>query len=65
MPVEEIRAESPIKTIPEIIGEPTYKAINEVREALYTNSAAILMNLGGGRNGRIGLIMDASVYAKV
>ena len=34
MSIEDIRAKFPIKTIPAIIGDPTYKAINEVREAL-------------------------------
>ena len=65
MSVEGIRSKFPIKSILTIIGEPTYKAINEVQEALYKNAAAILATLRGGRNGRIGLIMDASVYANV
>ena len=32
--VKDIRAEFPIKNIPAIIGEPTYKDVNEVQEAL-------------------------------
>ena len=31
MSVEDIRAKFPIKTIPKIIDEPTYKAINKLR----------------------------------
>ena len=63
MLVKDIRVKFTIKTIPAIIGEPTYKAINEVQEALYANSAATPTTLGGGRNGHIGLIMDAVFYA--
>ena len=48
MLVKDIRETFPIKTIPNIIGEPTYKAINELREALYANAAAIHTMLGGG-----------------
>ena len=49
MLVEEVRAKLPIKTIPNIIGDTTYKAINELRDALYTDAAAInTMHRGGG-----------------
>ena len=48
IPVEDIRAKFPIKTIPKIIGEPTYKATNNLREALYANTAAIPTALVGG-----------------
>ena len=65
MSVKDIRAKFPIKIILAIIGEPTYKAINEVWEAMYANSAAIPKTLGGGRNGCIGFIMDAAVYSNV
>ena len=65
MMVKEIREKLPIKNVPDIIGEPNYKAINKVREVLYANVAAILTTLGGGYNGHIGLIMDVSVYANV
>ena len=47
MSVEDVRAKFPIKNIPYIIGEPTYKAINEIREALYLNAAVIPTMLGG------------------
>ena len=62
---KDIRATFPIKNIPKIIGEPIYKAINKLREALYANSASIPTTLGGGRNGHIGLLMDAVVYDNV
>ena len=58
MSVEDIREKFPIKNIPKIIGEPTYKAINKLREALYANAATIPMMLRGRRNGHIGLLMD-------
>ena len=45
MSVEYVRAKLTIKTIPNIIGETSYKAINEIREALYGNAAAIPISL--------------------
>ena len=48
IPFKGERAKPPIKTIPKIIGEPNYKAINEMREALYANSSATSTSLGGG-----------------
>ena len=48
MSVENIMAKFPIKNDLEIIGEPTYKAINKVQEALYANAAVILTTLVGG-----------------
>ena len=65
MLLEYVRGKSPIKTIPNIIVEQTYKAINELREALYMNAADNPMMLRGGRNGHIGLLMDAAVYVNV
>ena len=65
MSVEDIRAKLHIKDIPRIICEPTYKAINKLRENLYKNVAAIPMMLGEWRNGHIGLLMDAEVYDNV
>ena len=46
--VEDIRAKLPIKNIPKIIGENTYKDMNELREALYSNPSAIPTTIGGG-----------------
>ena len=57
--VEDIMVKLPIKTIPKIIGDLTYKAINELRKDLYANASVIPTALGGGRNGHIGLLMDA------
>ena len=65
MLVKDIRAKLPIKMILGIIGNPTYKAINKLREALYANAAAIPKMLRGGCNGHIGLLIDASVYGNV
>ena len=47
MSVEDVRAKLPIKTIPNLIFQTSYKAINEMREALYGNASAIPMKLGG------------------
>ena len=65
MSVRDIRSKFLIKIIPEIIGGPTYRAVNKVCEALYANASAIPTTLGGGHNGHIGLIMDAALYDNV
>ena len=59
MSVEYVRAKLTIKTIPNIIGETSYKAINEIKEALYGNVSGIPMELEGGGGG---VAVDASVY---
>ena len=63
--VKYIRSKLPLKNIPRIIVEPTYKAINKLMEALYENSATIPTALRRRRNGHIGLLTDAAVYANV
>ena len=65
MLVEDVRDKFAIKTITNIIGEPTYKAINNLREVLYANTAAIPTTSRGGGNDHDGLIMDTVVYAKL
>ena len=60
--VKDVRANLPIKTIPKSIVEPTYQSINELREALYENLAAIPEMLGGGCNRHVGLILYVHVY---
>ena len=49
MLIKDIRAKFSTKTIPGIIGDPAYKAINKLREVMYANEAAIPTTLGGGR----------------
>ena len=44
--VEDIRKQFSIKDISNIIVAPTYKAINELREALYVNTSATPTILG-------------------
>ena len=45
--VDDIRDKFPNKKILRIIGDPTYKAINELREAIYSNAAVIPKPLEG------------------
>ena len=48
MSVKCAREKFQIKNILTIIGDPTYQAVNEMKEVLYYNAAAILKNIGGG-----------------
>jgi hypothetical protein len=61
--VDDIKAKFPTKTLPVIIGEPTYENIRLLTEALYGNAASLPAYTGGGKHGHIGLIMPASLYA--
>ena len=66
MLVEDVRSKFPIKTIPNIIGDTIYKAINKLRDSLYVNTATVPMMLGGwGGGDHIVILMDASVYENV
>ena len=51
MSVEYIRAKFRIKTTPNTIGDSTYKAINDTRDVLCANAAAVPMTLGGRGGG--------------
>ena len=65
MLAEDIMEKLPIKTMPNNIGEPTHKSINDLREALYANVAAITTSLGGDFNGQISLLMNVAVYVNM
>ena len=61
--VEDIIAKFPMKTLPIISGEPGYASINTMVKFLYGNAASLPTNLGGGKHGNIGLIMNHIIYA--
>jgi len=61
--VEDIVSKFPIKALPPIDGEPTYSGTNEVMQKLHANAATVQTTLGGGRHGRIGMIMRPVLYA--
>ena len=65
VPGSEISAKSPIKVLPNIIGEPAYNIINNFVQDLYVNMEMLLTTLGGGKYGHISLIMRPSLYAKL
>ena len=65
MSAEDVTAKFPIKAITNIIGDPTYKSIKELRKALYANAAAISKTLGGWNNGHVGILVNTSVYTNV
>ena len=61
--VDDIKAQFPTKTLPVVVGEPTYENIRVLTEALYGNAASLHAYTGGGKHGHIGLIMPATLYA--
>ena len=60
--VEEITAKFPHKSLPKILGEPSYETIHDMIEKLYANAASLQSPLGGGRHGHIGLLMSPQLY---
>jgi hypothetical protein len=61
--VDDIIAKFPTKRLPIIDGEPDYASISTMVQLLYGNAATLTTTLGGGRNGHIGIIMPAELYA--
>jgi hypothetical protein len=55
--VDDIVPKFPIKTIPNIEGEPNYDAICQMVQALYDNAASLATPLGGGMHAHIGLLI--------
>jgi hypothetical protein len=61
--VDDIISKFPIKTIPNINGEPDHESINNMVQTLYGNAATLATTSGGGAHGHIGLIMTPALYA--
>jgi hypothetical protein len=61
--VDDIIAKFPTKRLPIIDGEPDYASISTMVQLLCSNAATLMTTLGGGRNGHIGIIMPAELYA--
>jgi hypothetical protein len=56
--VDDIIAKFPTKRLPITNGE-----LNSASIILYGNAATLMTTLGGGRNGHMGIIMPAELYA--
>jgi hypothetical protein len=61
--VDDIITKFLTKRLPIINGEPDYATISTMVQLLYGNAATLTTTLGGGRNGHIGIIMPAELYA--
>jgi hypothetical protein len=61
--VDDIITKISTKRLPVIDGEPDYASISIMVQLLYSNAATLATTLGGGRNGHIGIIMPAALYA--
>jgi hypothetical protein len=61
--VDDIVTRFPTKRLPIIDGQPDYASISMMVQLLYSNVATLATTLGGGRNGHIGIIMPAELYA--
>ena len=48
-----------------IHGEPTYEALQIIKDQLKSNSSSVAARLGGGSNGHLGLMLTAEEYARV
>jgi hypothetical protein len=48
-----------------IPGEPTYEALQDMKDQLKSNASSVSSPLGGGRNGHLGLILTPEEYARI
>jgi hypothetical protein len=55
---------SPHKTIPLIVGQPTYEAIKELCMKLNENAVKVHFNLGNGLLGYLGVTVTPAIEAK-
>jgi hypothetical protein len=46
-----------------ILGLPTFETLKELKLALEANASSVTSNLGGGRHGYLGAVIDAQTYA--
>jgi len=53
--------ELPVK----IEAEPSFDSITELARVLKANAASVPSTLGGGGNGYLGMVVDATVYATI
>jgi hypothetical protein len=53
---DELLAGFPHSSLPKVAGEPTFEDLNVIWRLLNTNSM-IVSYVGGGRHGRLGIIM--------
>jgi hypothetical protein len=53
---------SPQKTIPPIVGQPTYEAIKELHMKLNENAVKVHSNLGNGLLGYLGVTVTPAIY---
>ena len=61
--VNNIIAKFPIKTLPHIKGEPTYKSINEMIQLLNAIAATLPTTAGGETHGHMRLMMKPELYS--
>ena len=60
--VDDVVSKFPMKTMPEINGEPDYGNTNTMMQLLYGNTALLPTTLGGGQHEHIGIIMTLQLY---
>jgi translation initiation factor 2B subunit (eIF-2B alpha/beta/delta family) len=52
-------------TLTKVHGEPTYEALQEIKDEIKANAAAVESELGGGNNGHLGLVLSPTEYTRV
>ena len=48
-----------------IHGEPTYEALQSIKDELKANATSVTSSLGGGANGHLGIILTNAEYARI
>ena len=48
-----------------IPGEPTYEALQDMKDQLKSNASSVSTTLGGGQNGHLGLLLTPDEYSRI
>jgi hypothetical protein len=59
---DELIAGFPHSFLPKVTGEPTFEDLKVIRRGLNTNALSVSSYVGGGRHGRLGIIMMNEEY---
>ena len=62
---EQIREGFHYPTLDRQLGLPSYNTINSVHTLLKTNAASVSSQLGGGRHGLLGLVLNNAIFNKL
>jgi hypothetical protein len=61
-PIDYANAFFPHPILPKIVGQPNYERLRSMKKKLKANAASVQSDLGGGKFGHLGLVLDDVTY---